>query len=365
MEESRLTAAGPEPNPAGTAARTSPAPKAEASDEVPSPSGAEEPAPAAAADPAAETTTGGDESIDGGLEGAEVTAAEGPASSPPARVFTGGGWRTAAARRVVPTTPPGRALLGLMVIWGVLYLVALAQNLSDNRLDLGLDRGRQVLEQDRFLNELDPPALALLPIKDARFHRQPVRVMVQLLLADLNLEVDPGELALLPETSRSVALSEEPLHRVIHALVDDPAIGFSLSERRAHFFAQRLEDAEPPVGPLRQFEWGANVELSAEPSVFFPSARSDLWLVLALRPAEAGVAREGLAVEIWKGRRRLTSGVGELGPDRKVSLRFWTAGSLLVTAEAIDSPSAGEGRGARHQVRVFYQERRSEGVGPA
>lgn len=272
-------------------------------------------------------------------------------------------------------SPTTTTLFGLVVVWGAFYLMAIAQNISNNEMTLGfsraLDSGGEAWRRERFLAAMDVHSIAMLPIDTLNIVRMSPRQITRQLLRHARIGFSEDELELISDEPTNISLAREPFHRVLHAVIDDSKIGYALQSRRIRFFPQKLENAEPTGGPYRQFQWEAILELSPEKTVVFPSNQTDLWLFLSLRlPSRGGVLGEPiLAVEIWRDSEQISAGEGALGEDNRAMLSFSSGGAMVVNVEGLESlegqNSAAVSTGLKYKVRIFYQERTESEPGAA
>lgn len=260
-----------------------------------------------------------------------------------------------------------RMLFGLMVVWGSFFLVALAQDYSYNEIRFDLGNAGASWRPRAFLAGLDVRDKITMPVESLTFHDKSPRETVALLLGRVGLSVSEQDLELLSEEKRNVKLTGSPYYQALNTLIDDPAIGFSLSAEKARLFSQRIKNVEPALGELRQFDWEARVELGENPTVLIPAARSDLWCLFAVapRPVGPGSAYPRIAVEIWRGARRVASGEGVLGEDHIASLNFSAQGTIILTierAEPAEERLGGVAHASQYKVRIFF---RASGGGDA
>lgn len=251
-----------------------------------------------------------------------------------------------------------RSMLGLAVVWGVLYLLAYAQKLSENDISFGVEpaTGRSARRASLY-SALDVRQKVMLP-GDVRFHQAPGRQIVKLLLQGSGMRVSDAGLALISDKPRSIEERGKPLYELLHTIIDDPAVGFALRSKEAFIFRQKLENTEPATGPLRQFEWQAIVDVSVEPTVLFPAGRSDLWAIISVPPPSTDESKneQRFAVEIWRSGRPEAMAEGVLGPNKKAQLSFSSEGTVLVTIEEPGGePAPPSPNGAPYRIRIFDQ----------
>lgn len=260
-----------------------------------------------------------------------------------------------------------RFVIGLAVIWGSLFLIAWAQKISFNEIRFDFGDNSPTQRAQTFVKQLDVRDKVMTPM-DVRFHRTPARQIVKLLLAQTGIAVDGDDLALVSETPVRVEIPKRPLYYQLHSVINDPQIGFSIQERRAHFFPQTLKAAEPPTGLLRTFDWAADVELSPDPTLIFPSIRSDLWLLLSLEPSAVGPApyQTRVRVEVWRGGERFATAEDVLSETSKATLDFTAGGKVRVTIEPSARTVAPQTSGpSKYKVRIYFEARAEGGDMPA
>lgn len=295
----------------------------------------------------------------------------------PEREAEDNGWEALLSQAADESAEEGRAapkpsssssfkiLLGLVVVWGSLYLVALAQTISFNEISINLGGSGKGQPKRAFVAGLNVRDKVAAPM-DMRFHQTPTRQIVKLALSQAGVSAEEGDLALIPDRPKSPSLSQKPLYYLLHSVIDDPEIGFSLESRQAHFFKQTIKNADPAVGLLRTFDWEATVPLRDEPTLFFPSIRSDLWVLLSVRRPAAGLGPSDprVSVEIWRGGEEIATGEGALGPANRVNLEFSAGGKVLVSIEPAPAEPAADAiaaaAGARYKLRIFFEARQVE-----
>jgi hypothetical protein len=259
-------------------------------------------------------------------------------------------------------------ILGLAVVWGSLYLVALAQKYSyhEIRFDIGAS-DRESSRPASFIRNLGIRDKVMTPM-DVRFHQTSARQIVKLLLSQTGITTRDANLDMISETPKTVSVTGRPLYYLLHSIIDNPQVGFALEERRAQFFAQTMKNAEPPTGLLRTFDWSADIELSSEPTLVFPSIRSDLWLIVSLQPHAVGPGptQSRVEVEVWRGAERYTTWEDTLSENQKATLDLSAGGKVLVTIEPLTAnviPAAGVNR-SKYKLRIYFEARGEGGTAP-
>lgn len=241
-----------------------------------------------------------------------------------------------------------RVLLGLTVIWAVLYMIAWAENISINEIKV----------QAPLTS--DARSLAVAPVEMIRFNRTSPRQIVDLLFQNAHIQVSPEDLELISDELTDLRLSERPLHDAIRVILDDPKVGFALRGREAHFFDQKLSEDLTRGGRPTLVSWEAEIELTSEPMVVYPSTRSDLWAMFRLMPSGGGSSPAALSIaaEVWQGDRILVADQLPLGEDGTAKMNFSGGRTVNVSLRLVPN-SSGEvpSDGAvTFKIRVFFQE---------
>ena len=303
-------------------------------------------------------------------------SADAPASGAPSAPSAAAGSDTPAGPQTAKSGPfspssPLASLFGLAVIWGSFYLIVLAQNISSNEIHLDTERTGPVWGGEA-LTALDVRVKVRMPVDEFVLDNTSPRRIIKGLLHQAGITVEDSDLEWISDEEKYLNLTKLSLHAWLHAVIDDPEVGFSLRAREAQFFKQVLKDTTPPVGPLRQFDWtGKGVQLAAAPTIIFPSSnRSDLWFLFRLLPPGNGSTQTAsvIEVEIRRGEdRRLAILEGLIGADGKATFSFAAAVSLLITIETsepdrkVGGPGASQrpapsAKGTGFDIRIFFQD---------
>lgn len=205
---------------------------------------------------------------------------------------------------------PTHTLFGLVVIWIALWLVFTANRWSESYVRVapgGIASGAGASEQDHALiMALEPRAKILQPI-ELHFPRMSTAEALKTLGSYVRLNINPANLKLVDgDSERSIAFRGEPLYRVIHQLLGDEQLGFALRVNDLQVFEQQLTITGGE--PLRDMRWKAQLELTPQRLLVFPSGHAPLWLSLRLSGSVEQDTRnwQTVQVEIWRGGELLT-----------------------------------------------------------
>lgn len=226
-------------------------------------------------------------------------------------------------------------LFGLLVVWGSLYLVAIAQNISYKQPAQAAAAGSPAppAASAPFASETTPESLPvssmLMPVENLSLREIPARQVVKDLLYKAHLHIDPKELDKIGAEVRDVHFEDKPLYACLYSTLGEDTLGLVVVEDQVRLIPQQVTDKAPDRGPLEQFHWDADLILSGRPASLFPTGRSDLWVRLRLLPPSgAGNGELRVAFEVFRGTVREGSGEAILPEPGSGSLRF-VAGSRL------------------------------------
>lgn len=225
-------------------------------------------------------------------------------------------------------------LFGLLVVWGSLYLVAIAQNISyapPRRAPVAsaLPSGASSLLPQPSKPDSLPVSSMLMPVENLNLREIPARQVVKDLLYKAHLHITPQELDKIGAEARDVHFENKPLYECLYSTLGEDGLGLMVVDDEVRLIPQQVTHKLPDQGPLEQFHWDADLLLADRIVSIFPSGRSDLWIRLRLMPPPGpNVGETRIAFEIFKGSVREGSGEALLPDPGAGALRF-VAGSTL------------------------------------
>ncbi len=199
-----------------------------------------------------------------------------------------------------PESPRGRAarpdsstlgvLFGLVVIWGVLFVIFRAHELSSR---MGVQAGDAPALAAAA--GIDPRARLLAPVTMYAPDLSP-RDTLEGLLAKMGLEAEPQFLEQISSEPAALDFEDRPLHEVILRLLGDPGRGLALAGNRLEFIGQKLA-----FGESEAIAWqGEPVIASDRPLTIVPSADLAIWFTVR-RVATPAEGAEQIQLELWQG----------------------------------------------------------------
>jgi len=230
-------------------------------------------------------------------------------------------------------------LFGLLVVWGSLYLVAIAQNISYAPPRGGAaavtppQASSSLMPQPAAPDSL-PVSSMLMPVENLNLREIPARQVVKDLLYKAHLHISPQELDKIGAEARDVHFENKPLYACLYSTLGEDGLGLMVVDDQVRFIPQQVTHKYPDQGPLEQFHWDADLLLADRTVSLFPSGRSDFWVRLRLLPPmNAGGEDYRIAFEIFRGPVREGSGEALLPAPGAGSLRFVTASTLRLRIE--------------------------------
>lgn len=178
-----------------------------------------------------------------------------------------------------------RVMLGLTVIWGSLYLVAIAQRISFDESNVQAARraevqtgeaGSSAPRIDELTGRLDSP------IESLEVRSIPARQIVKKLLYDGHLFAQPGALDEIPESPISLSLENVPLHSALSSAVAAVDMGFYLRAGQVGFFSRIVSDKGGSAGEPA-LRWEADIGLTPERTTIYVAEDSDIRVDLKVR----------------------------------------------------------------------------------
>lgn len=252
------------------------------------------------------------------------------------------------ARRADPALG---SLAGLGVLWGALMLVFQAHMESNAFLRIEWLSPEDVRHQHEMLRAVQPHIALMQPFSMNAWDTSR-REALRNVASFLDLRIDEATLSRISTEATNLSFDHARLDHVLHALIDDERLGFSLEGRRLRLFDQRLR--RPPAGPdSRSLDWEAELALNSAWLMIVPTADSDLRLALRLPGRIEGADRMGemLEVEIWRGTSQISAArtVLDANGNARVSLSSEDRFELSVRRVGPD-----EGGGMRFRVKLFH-----------
>lgn len=229
-------------------------------------------------------------------------------------------------------------LFGLLVVWGSLYLVAIAQNISyappagGAVPPVAAQPSSGMMSQSSGPESL-PVSSMLMPVENLSLREIPARQVVKDLLYKAHLHIAPQELDKIGAEARDVHFENKPLYECLYSTLGEDGLGIMVSGDRVQLIPQQVTHKYPDQGPLEQFHWDADLLLGGRAVSLFPSGRSDLWVRLRLLPPAAGDGNYRIGFEIFRGPVREASGEAILPAPGAGSLRFVTDSTLSLRIE--------------------------------
>lgn len=251
------------------------------------------------------------------------------------------------------THSPLLILFGLLVVWGSLYLVAVAQSISyappaGSNTVLPTGGGTSALMRQSSFPDSLPVSSMLMPVENLSLKEIPARQVVKDLLYKAHLHIAPQELDKIAAEARDVHFENKPLYECLYSSLGEDGLGFMVVDDMVVLIPQQLTHQVPDQGPLEQFHWEADLLLGDQAASLFPSGRSDLWVRLRLLPPSA---TEGeafrIAFEIFRGSGRESFGEAILPAPGAGSLRFVTGSTLSLRIENRSEVGASAEEGTR------------------
>lgn len=185
-----------------------------------------------------------------------------------------------------------RVMLGLTVIWGSLYLVAIAQRISFDE-----SNGQAARQTEVRTGEADSSALRIdeltgrldSPIESLEVRSIPARQIVKKLLYDGHLFAEPGALDDIPESPISLSLENVPLHSALNEAVAAVDMGFYLRAEQVGFFGRIVSRESRSAGEAAGLKWMTDIGLSSEQTTIYVGEDSGVRIDLKVqRPGPDG-----------------------------------------------------------------------------
>lgn len=261
---------------------------------------------------------------------------------------------------------PLLVLFGLVVVWGSLYLVAIAQNLSYAPNPVVVVATPAPLAGPPLPGESAPAGSMLAPVESLSLKEVPARQVVKDLLYKAHLHVSPAELDKISSEATDLHVEGRPLYECLYSASGQEDLGWTVLDNEVRLVDQVVTHQFPDSGPLEQFNWEVEVDVFPRPLSLFPSGRSALWLKLWLIPPDSPDAGAGrIAFEVYRGAVREASGEALLPPPSGAAIRFIPSNQLGLRIEN-RTPAPAEGAGAPPPVRVAARlQVQSQLAGPA
>ncbi|HOE98044.1 MAG TPA: hypothetical protein PK847_15845 [Candidatus Sumerlaeota bacterium] len=232
-----------------------------------------------------------------------------------------------------------RTLFGLVVIWGVLVMVFVANRLSDNFLEVEPRLSQSINTDQVLMRRLDPAQKLPLPLT-MYMRNVSAQQAMQLVSNYVGFEMDPDDLTLLDEEPRTISFDEIPLYQAIHQLIDNPGLGVSMMGRQLNLFHQRIElEGDADSGSVN---WQARLPLSEARQLIVPSGQLNLWFMIRLEgpPANGQGEWREVLVELWRGSDLLSLTRAPLDAQGRAQLELSASDSLVFMVKRISERAA-------------------------
>lgn len=242
---------------------------------------------------------------------------------------------------------PLLVLFGLAVVWGSLYLVAIAQSLSNAPKPPPAPAVATPAPEFAVAaspTPTPPPTTEpmLAAVESMNLKEIPARQIVKDLLYKAHLHIEAEELNKISAEARELHFEGRPLYECLYSALGQEDLGLSVAGDQVRFIEQKISHEVPDHGPLEQYNWETDLTLGADPVSLYPSGRSPLWIRLRLLapPAAAG-GRVGF--EIYRGELREGSGEGLLPQPGVGAIRFVAGDAISLRIENRSPAAAPEG----------------------
>lgn len=202
---------------------------------------------------------------------------------------------------------PLRTMFGLIILWGSLSLIFWAYQISSNTIQLDVaGGGNGPLATSSMVQSLSPrdillQSCSLNMLKDSPSnHLASVASTFKLDLQKSSLNVKLGK------TPKAFSFKRIPLFRAVHKLIDNREIGYAVRGKTILLYDQKVQTL---ALDKKQVNWQAEMDLSDEPMLVFPSGDSDWWFSIQLIRDinEASNPWQSMQVELWKGGEKQTT----------------------------------------------------------
>lgn len=243
---------------------------------------------------------------------------------------------------------PLRTMFGLFILWGCLALLFWAYRKSDPpfKSEPAAAGGASVMQPGVPRDILMQPFSSNIPLIS------PQDAMVTL-AKTCHLEPDKTSLKKLLSTKpRPYEFKNEPLYKVLHKVIADRGVGYAIQGKTIRFYDQRLE---PPTMERRLVVWEADLDLSSEPLLIFPSEDSDIWFSVQMfrdvnRPDNPW---RKMQLDLWKGTELQNMAKPELADNGKAIINMSTNENLSFQIERKSQPKSGQTPGRYHLIFSF------------
>jgi hypothetical protein len=250
---------------------------------------------------------------------------------------------------------PLATFMGLIVLWLSLLVIFTAHRLSDSFIRLETPEVKNLNQDQSFLRALEPREELLLPFK-MHLRETSARQALVNIAASVGFNIQEENLKKrLSDEPRTIRFNNMPLYKAIHELLHDSNLGFALQERNLFFFKQTLETSGTPEHKYT-LDWKAQMELTGNRLLVFPSGSSDLYFTIHLiRDVNSPDHQwRTVQVEVWRGTECLTTAKSMLDEKGNAQLSMSTAENIAVSITRLDTPAA-DSKPGRYGLQFYYQ----------
>lgn len=248
---------------------------------------------------------------------------------------------------------PMRTMFGLVILWGSLMLIFQAHRMSDFTVRMETSSPSGAPQTEAQVKMMSSRDLMMQPF-EVNMAKDSARNHFKNVAASCGLAIDDSELKMLTKEKRSHEFKGIPLYRAIHKLIDNRAIGFNIRGKAIHLFDQKLESSDPQN---KSINWQADLDLSSEQIMVFPSVDSDIWFsIRMIRDVNrADNPWHMMQVELWRGAEQLNTIKPTLDDNGKALISMSDKESISFQVERKSQPKGNQTPGRFHLLLFSAQ----------